>query len=814
MPQLQPLSTVPESVEVGAVPRRKASRTRARLNEKETVHTHRHGTVPEMVHRRDTTTQVARRHAREHSDHDAKRPRPATSHPMPPVPAPKSFEQLQALLEPDRWTLEARYAMEFLVLPTRRPPRLPVKMIKRRRRHWRRIVVLLISRSRRAKRTQQTSFDGWRAWLVGTVIQSVVEGMGDYTILRAAVVKLFGGYLSLALKRWKETGDTKKRSWYYSRNSSPFSRLISLHPRRAEGSTERDLALTELLHARKEAGTWVACHACLACMCQQRCTQPLDISGPRPTSSKLLWQLRRLIDPYGGNRVGFSALHRHPNRDLAAFIRPNAGEGQGESSLLQGRESPVRPKQKTVHFADSYSQRHWHAVQAKLKGKSATAIRRPRLWTRLQMQIRRSPATARQKQRLTANRKSREEESAARDAEFRAGLPAHAKEAYELQLEEQRRRALQKKERELKLQQWKQSHTPSALLFACQAKISSAIYDWQLLQERRRAAKLAEQEAERLRAEAARAARVARRREERRLMGIEDDIAHQVRWMEQGDDWDRDSDGEGGDRGSGDADAVVVDDDPELTDWGVPIADRRGVSGVAQLNFRARGSAPSAWAVFLERALPFYTKLKVLDLSENPELKVDIAELVAKLPPTLKELRLNGTECFGDARNVAWGDLPKLKRLNLTGTKVAGSKDELQELLPSECKVYPGTAGILAAKELDLRRKGWDMEVWTAFIERELPQREGLQVLRLAGNPQLKVDISELVAKLPSTVTKLFLDGTKVYGKSVNAPWGKLTNLEMVNLTGTQVAGSEQELRAVLPPTCKRVYVANDGWEL
>ena len=259
---------------------------------------------------------------------------------------------------------------------------------------------------------------------------------------------------------------------------------------------------------------------------------------------------------------------------------------------------------------------------------------------------------------------------------------------------------------------------------------------------------------------------------------------------------------------------MVVDDDPELTDWGVPIADRRGVSGVAQLNFRARGSAPSAWAVFLERALPFYTKLKVLDLSENPELKVDIAELVAKLPPTLKELRLNGTECFGDARNVAWGDLPKLKRLNLTGTKVAGSKDELQELLPSECKVYPGTAGILAAKELDLRRKGWDMEVWTAFIERELPQREGLQVLRLAGNPQLKVDISELVAKLPSTVTKLFLDGTKVYGKSVNAPWGKLTNLEMVNLTGTQVAGSEQELRAVLPPTCKRVYVANDGWEL
>ena len=87
-------------------------------------------------------------------------------------------------------------------------------------------------------------------------------------------------------------------------------------------------------------------------------------------------------------------------------------------------------------------------------------------------------------------------------------------------------------------------------------------------------------------------------------------------------------------------------------------------------------------------------------------------------------------------------------------------------------------------------------------------------MLRLAGNPQLKVDISELVAKLPSTVTKLFLDGTKVYGKSVNAPWGKLTNLEMVNLTGTQVAGSEQELRAVLPPTCKRVYVANDGWEL
>ena len=50
--------------------------------------------------------------------------------------------------------------------------------------------------------------------------------------------------------------------------------------------------------------------------------------------------------------------------------------------------------------------------------------------------------------------------------------------------------------------------------------------------------------------------------------------------------------------------------------------------------------------------------------------------------------------------------------------------------------------------------------------------------------------------------------------KGLKAPWERLVNLEMVNLTGTKVTGSEEDLRAVLPASCKRVYAAEDGWDL
>ena len=61
----------------------------------------------------------------------------------------------------------------------------------------------------------------------------------------------------------------------------------------------------------------------------------------------------------------------------------------------------------------------------------------------------------------------------------------------------------------------------------------------------------------------------------------------------------------------------------------------------------------------------------------------DIVELVGKLPPTLKELRLNNTGCFGDGGKAEWGRLPALEEVWLTDTKVSGS---VGELIAAGCK--------------------------------------------------------------------------------------------------------------------------------
>ena len=54
------------------------------------------------------------------------------------------------------------------------------------------------------------------------------------------------------------------------------------------------------------------------------------------------------------------------------------------------------------------------------------------------------------------------------------------------------------------------------------------------------------------------------------------------------------------------------------------------------------------WAAYCSGVLPQCTHLEVLNLDYNPTLEEDIVELVGKLPPTLKKLYLNDTECFGD----------------------------------------------------------------------------------------------------------------------------------------------------------------------
>ena len=79
------------------------------------------------------------------------------------------------------------------------------------------------------------------------------------------------------------------------------------------------------------------------------------------------------------------------------------------------------------------------------------------------------------------------------------------------------------------------------------------------------------------------------------------------------------------------------------------------------------------WAAFCLEVLPQCASLEELDLSYNANLKVDIVELVAKLPPTLKTLNLRNTGCFGDAGKADWARLPALEEVGLIGTKVTGS---------------------------------------------------------------------------------------------------------------------------------------------
>ena len=57
--------------------------------------------------------------------------------------------------------------------------------------------------------------------------------------------------------------------------------------------------------------------------------------------------------------------------------------------------------------------------------------------------------------------------------------------------------------------------------------------------------------------------------------------------------------------------------------------------------------------------------IKELYLGGNANLKLEIVELVAKLPPTLKTLYLTWTGCFGDAGKADWARLPALERLEL-----------------------------------------------------------------------------------------------------------------------------------------------------
>ena len=85
------------------------------------------------------------------------------------------------------------------------------------------------------------------------------------------------------------------------------------------------------------------------------------------------------------------------------------------------------------------------------------------------------------------------------------------------------------------------------------------------------------------------------------------------------------------------------------------------------------------WAAFCLEVLPQCASLEVLYLEGNANLKVDIVELVAKLPPTLKRLNLMDTGCFGDAGKADWARLPALEGVFLVWSATYGSGVFAQE---------------------------------------------------------------------------------------------------------------------------------------
>ena len=83
------------------------------------------------------------------------------------------------------------------------------------------------------------------------------------------------------------------------------------------------------------------------------------------------------------------------------------------------------------------------------------------------------------------------------------------------------------------------------------------------------------------------------------------------------------------------------------------------------------------WDTFFDEVIPECMCLKNLYLQLNPNLKMDIVNLVAKLPPTIEELYLEHTGCFGDSARADWTRLPALKVVVLSHTQITGSKEDL-----------------------------------------------------------------------------------------------------------------------------------------
>ena len=85
---------------------------------------------------------------------------------------------------------------------------------------------------------------------------------------------------------------------------------------------------------------------------------------------------------------------------------------------------------------------------------------------------------------------------------------------------------------------------------------------------------------------------------------------------------------------------------------------------------------------------------------------------------------------------------------------------------------------------------------------------ETLSTLACNGSFKLRADIAQLVAVVPPTLTNLDLTGARgITGDAGKAEWSRLPVLEMLELRGSSVVGDLAELVSKLPPSIKKMPV-------
>lgn len=226
--------------------------------------------------------------------------------------------------------------------------------------------------------------------------------------------------------------------------------------------------------------------------------------------------------------------------------------------------------------------------------------------------------------------------------------------------------------------------------------------------------------------------------------------------------------------------------------------------GANSLDYRRHNNTTSHWRYFIVEILPLCGGLEWLQLDENPSLSINIVVLVENLPSTITQLSLSFTECHGSGLQAPWSNVPHLFLLNLEGSKVIGTKEELRALLPDGCQVTPG----LGARQMFYNGKEFSGDEWKEFITTILPNCHGLENLYLDDNPNLKIDISVLIENCPHTIVKLSVDNCACFGDGEHAPWRKLEYLEFLSLRGNpDLTMNIVPIVKLLPASLKELYL-------